>query len=66
LKDDEPSGSFEPLRFMPKTKQPQLEDPDVLKRRTEEAISFVALDRLPSARVRLCQLIEDNKVTADD
>jgi 5-methyltetrahydropteroyltriglutamate--homocysteine methyltransferase len=56
--DDERSGSFEPLRFMPKdkqlvlglvtTKQPQLEDPDVLKRRD------------------FASVIEDNKITADN
>ena len=46
--DDERSGTFEPLRFVPPgkavvlglvtTKRPQLEDKDLLKRRIEEAV----------------------------
>lgn len=45
--NDERSGTFEPLRFVPKgkqvvlglvtTKRPELEDKDLLKRRIEEA-----------------------------
>ena len=45
--DDERSGGFEPLRFVPPgkmvvlglvtTKRGELEDPDVLKRRVDEA-----------------------------
>jgi 5-methyltetrahydropteroyltriglutamate--homocysteine methyltransferase len=54
--DDTRSGSFEPLRFLPKgklvvlglvtTKRPELEPKDELKRRIEEASRFVSLDRL--------------------
>ena len=54
--DDERSGGFEPLRFVPPgkmvvlglvtTKRGELENPDVLKRRIEEASKFVPLDQL--------------------
>ena len=50
------AGSFTPLRFVPKhksvvlglvsTKVPELEDKAVLERRVDEAIKFVAVDRL--------------------
>jgi 5-methyltetrahydropteroyltriglutamate--homocysteine methyltransferase len=54
--DDERSGGFEPLRFVPAgklvvlglvtTKRGELENPDALKRRIEEAAKFVPLDQL--------------------
>ena len=54
--DDERSGGFEPLRFVPEgkvvvlglvtTKSGELESKDVLKRRIEEASRFVDLDQL--------------------
>ena len=54
--DDERSGGFEPLRFLPKgkvvvlglvtTKRPELESKDDLKRRIEEASRHVPLDQL--------------------
>jgi 5-methyltetrahydropteroyltriglutamate--homocysteine methyltransferase len=54
--DDERSGGFEPLRFVPKgkmvvlglvtTKRGALEDPGTLKRRIDEAAKFVPLDQL--------------------
>ncbi|HEY7458484.1 MAG TPA: 5-methyltetrahydropteroyltriglutamate--homocysteine S-methyltransferase [Xanthobacteraceae bacterium] len=54
--DDARSGSFEPLRFVPKgkmivlglvtTKRPALESKDALKRRIDEASKFVPLDQL--------------------
>jgi 5-methyltetrahydropteroyltriglutamate--homocysteine methyltransferase len=54
--DDERSGGFAPLRFVPPgkmvvlglvtTKRGELEDPDALKRRIEEAAAFVPLDQL--------------------
>jgi 5-methyltetrahydropteroyltriglutamate--homocysteine methyltransferase len=54
--DDERSGSFEPLRFVPPgkmvvlglvtTKRGELEDPDTLKRRIEQASAFVPIDQL--------------------
>ncbi|MBV9803716.1 MAG: 5-methyltetrahydropteroyltriglutamate--homocysteine S-methyltransferase, partial [Solirubrobacterales bacterium] len=54
--DDERSGGFEPLRFVPKgkivvlglvtTKRPELEAKDDIKRRIEEASRFVDVDQL--------------------
>src|SRR5215831_3456022 len=54
--DDERSGGFEPLRFVPKgrlvvlglvtTKRGELEDPDAVKRRIDQAAKFVPLDQL--------------------
>jgi 5-methyltetrahydropteroyltriglutamate--homocysteine methyltransferase len=54
--DDERSGGFEPLRFVPKgkmvvlglvtTKRPQLESGDDLKRRIDEAAKYVPLDQI--------------------
>ena len=54
--DDERSGGFEPLRFVPRgktvvlglvtSKRPELESKDTLKRRLEEASKFVPLDQI--------------------
>jgi 5-methyltetrahydropteroyltriglutamate--homocysteine methyltransferase len=54
--DDERSGGFEPLRYIPKGKRvvlglvssklPQLESKDTLKRRIEAASKFVPLENL--------------------
>lgn len=54
--DDIRSGSFEPLRFVPKgkrivlglvtSKRPELEDKDNLRRRIDEAARYVDLDQL--------------------
>jgi 5-methyltetrahydropteroyltriglutamate--homocysteine methyltransferase len=54
--DDERSGGFAPLRFVPRgkqvvlglvtTKSGVLEDADTLKRRIDEAAKYVALERL--------------------
>jgi 5-methyltetrahydropteroyltriglutamate--homocysteine methyltransferase len=54
--DDERSGSFAPLRFVPKgktvvlglisTKRPELETVDELRRRIEDAAKFVPLEQL--------------------
>jgi 5-methyltetrahydropteroyltriglutamate--homocysteine methyltransferase len=54
--DDERSGGFAPLRFVPPgkqvvlglvtTKRGRLEDPDMLKRRIDEAARYVPLDQL--------------------
>jgi 5-methyltetrahydropteroyltriglutamate--homocysteine methyltransferase len=54
--DDERSGTFEPLRFVPKekfvvlglvtTKRGELEDADTLKRRIDEASKYVPLEQL--------------------
>lgn len=54
--DDERSGGFEPLRFLPKgktvvlglvtSKRGELEDKDAIKRRIEEAATYAPLDQL--------------------
>jgi 5-methyltetrahydropteroyltriglutamate--homocysteine methyltransferase len=54
--DNERSGGFEPLRFVPKgkvvvlglitTKVPELESPDQLKRRIDEAARYLPLEQL--------------------
>ena len=54
--DDERSGGFEPLRYVPKgkkvvlglvtSKRAQLEDKDMIKRRIEEASKFMPLDQI--------------------
>jgi 5-methyltetrahydropteroyltriglutamate--homocysteine methyltransferase len=54
--DDERSGGFEPLRFVPKgkvvvlglitTKRPALEDKDDVKRRIEQAARHIDIDQL--------------------
>jgi 5-methyltetrahydropteroyltriglutamate--homocysteine methyltransferase len=54
--DDERSGGFEPLRYIPKGKKvvlglvssklPQLESKDVLKRRIQQAAKFVPFENL--------------------
>jgi len=75
--DDERSGTFEPLRFVPKgkmvvlglvtTKRGQLEDPDVLKRRIDEAAKFVPLDQLClSPQCGFSSTVEGNVLTADE
>jgi 5-methyltetrahydropteroyltriglutamate--homocysteine methyltransferase len=75
--DDERSGGFEPLRFVPKdkvvvlglvtTKRPDLESPDVLKRRIEEASKFLDLDQLAlSPQCGFASRLEGNEVTVDD
>jgi 5-methyltetrahydropteroyltriglutamate--homocysteine methyltransferase len=75
--DDERSGGFEPLRFVPKgkqvvlglvtTKRPQLESPDDLKRRIEEASKYVPLDQLClSGQCGFASTAEGNALTADD
>jgi methionine synthase II (cobalamin-independent) len=75
--DDERSGTFEPLRFVPKgkqvvlglvtTKRPQLEDKDLLKRRIEEASRYVDLDQLClSGQCGFSSTEEGNKLSIDD
>src|SRR4029450_11975400 len=72
--DDERSGTFEPLRFVPKgkqvvlglvtTKRGELEDKDVLKRRVEEASRYVPLDQLClSPQCGFSSTVEGNLVT---
>jgi 5-methyltetrahydropteroyltriglutamate--homocysteine methyltransferase len=75
--DDERSGTFEPLRFVPPgkivvlglvtTKQPALEDADLLKRRIEEASQHVALDQLClSPQCGFSSTEEGNRLSIDE
>jgi 5-methyltetrahydropteroyltriglutamate--homocysteine methyltransferase len=75
--DDERSGGFEPLRFVPKgkmvvlglvtTKRGELESKDALKRRIEEASTFVPLDQLClSPQCGFSSTVEGNKLTRDE
>jgi 5-methyltetrahydropteroyltriglutamate--homocysteine methyltransferase len=75
--DDERSGGFEPLRFVPKgkqvvlglvtTKRGELEAKDDLKRRIEEASRFVDLDQLClSPQCGFSSTVEGNALTYDD
>jgi 5-methyltetrahydropteroyltriglutamate--homocysteine methyltransferase len=75
--DDERSGSFAPLRFVPKgkmvvlglvtTKRGALEDPDALKRRIDEAARFVPLDQLClSPQCGFSSTVEGNELTQDE
>ena len=75
--DDERSGTFEPLRFVPKgkqvvlglvtTKRPELEDKDLLKRRIEEASQYVDIDQLClSGQCGFSSTVEGNQLTRDD
>jgi 5-methyltetrahydropteroyltriglutamate--homocysteine methyltransferase len=75
--DDERSGGFEPLRFVPKgkqvvlglvtTKRPELEDKEMLKRRVDEASKYVDLDQLClSPQCGFSSTVEGNEVTVED
>ncbi len=75
--DDERSGGFEPLRFVPPgkqvvlglvtTKSPVLEDKDTLKRRIDEASKFVPLEQLClSPQCGFSSTVEGNELTLDD
>jgi 5-methyltetrahydropteroyltriglutamate--homocysteine methyltransferase len=75
--DDERSGGFEPLRFVPPgkvvvvglvtTKTGALEDPDDLKRRLEEASQYVDIDQLClSPQCGFASTSEGNALTYDD
>jgi 5-methyltetrahydropteroyltriglutamate--homocysteine methyltransferase len=75
--DDERSGSFEPLRFVPAgqivvlglvtTKTPVLEDKDTLKRRVDEAAKYVDGDRLClSGQCGFASTVEGNTLTIDE
>jgi 5-methyltetrahydropteroyltriglutamate--homocysteine methyltransferase len=75
--DDERSGTFEPLRFVPSgkqvvlglvtTKRPQLESKDLLKRRIEEASQYVDPDQLClSPQCGFSSTEEGNKLTIDE
>jgi 5-methyltetrahydropteroyltriglutamate--homocysteine methyltransferase len=75
--DDERSGGFEPLRYLPKgktvvlglvtTKRPNLESKDVLKRRIEEASKYADLDQLClSPQCGFSSTREGNDLTIDE
>jgi 5-methyltetrahydropteroyltriglutamate--homocysteine methyltransferase len=75
--DDERSGGFEPLRFVPPgkivvlglvtTKRGTLEQKDELKRRVEQATVFVDLDQLClSPQCGFASVVEGNALTYDD
>jgi 5-methyltetrahydropteroyltriglutamate--homocysteine methyltransferase len=75
--DDERSGGFEPLRFLPPgkqvvlglvtTKRPELESADDLKRRIDEAAKYVPLDQLClSGQCGFASTAEGNALTLDD
>ncbi|QJY45682.1 5-methyltetrahydropteroyltriglutamate--homocysteine S-methyltransferase [Pseudonocardia broussonetiae] len=75
--DDERSGGFEPLRFVPPgkqvvlglvtTKSGALEDADALKRRIDEAAKHVPLDQLClSPQCGFSSTVEGNELTADE
>jgi 5-methyltetrahydropteroyltriglutamate--homocysteine methyltransferase len=75
--DDERSGGFEPLRFVPKgkmvvlglvtTKRGALESPDAIKRRIDEAARFVPLDQLClSPQCGFSSTVEGNVLTQEE
>jgi 5-methyltetrahydropteroyltriglutamate--homocysteine methyltransferase len=75
--DDERSGGFEPLRFVPKgkmvvlglvtTKKPALENKDDLKRRIDQAAKFVPLEQLClSPQCGFASTEEGNQLTIDE
>jgi 5-methyltetrahydropteroyltriglutamate--homocysteine methyltransferase len=75
--DDDRSGTFEPLRFVPKdklvvlglvtTKRPQLESKDMLKRRIEEASQYIDLDQLClSGQCGFSSTVRGNNLTRDE
>jgi len=74
--DDARSGSFEPLRFIPSdktvvlglisSKLPELESPDGIARRIDEASKYVPLDRLAlSPQCGFASTAEGNLLTED-
>jgi 5-methyltetrahydropteroyltriglutamate--homocysteine methyltransferase len=75
--DDERSGSFAPLRYVPAgkqvvlglvtTKNGALEDKDTLKRRIDEAAKYVPLDQLClSPQCGFSSTVEGNVLTYDE
>ena len=75
--DDERSGGFEPLRFVPPgqrvvlglvtTKSGALEDADELKRRIDEAAKYVPMEHLGlSPQCGFASVVEGNIVTFED
>jgi len=75
--DDERSGGFAPLRFLPKgkqvvlglvtTKRGELEEKDAIKRRVEEASQHVDVDQLClSPQCGFSSTVEGNALTIDE
>ncbi len=75
--DDERSGTFEPLRFVPRgkavvlglvsSKRPQLESVADLRRRVEQASRYVPLDDLAlSPQCGFASMMEGNLLSEDD
>jgi 5-methyltetrahydropteroyltriglutamate--homocysteine methyltransferase len=75
--DDERSGGFEPLRFVPPgkrvvlglitSKRAELESKDVLKRRVDEASKYVPLDQLClSPQCGFSSTVEGNALTLEE
>ncbi len=75
--DDDRSGDFQPLRFLPKdkyavigimtSKSPELESADTLKRRIDEAAKYAPLDQICiSPQCGFASTAEGNKLTEDD
>jgi 5-methyltetrahydropteroyltriglutamate--homocysteine methyltransferase len=75
--DDERSGDFAPLRFLPKgktvvlgimtSKRPELESAEALKRRIEEAARYVDLDQLClSHQCGFASTVHGNLISEDD
>jgi 5-methyltetrahydropteroyltriglutamate--homocysteine methyltransferase len=75
--DDQRSGGFSPLKHVPEdrvvvlglvtTKKPQLESPDELRQRIEEASKYVPLERLAlSPQCGFASTMEGNRITPDD
>ncbi len=75
--DDERSGGFEPLKSVPEdrevvlglvtTKKPRLETVDELRRRIDEAATFLSLDRLAlSPQCGFASTMAGNRVSAED
>jgi 5-methyltetrahydropteroyltriglutamate--homocysteine methyltransferase len=75
--DDERSGTFEPLRFVPKgktvvlglisSKKPQLESADQLMKRIEEAAKYVPMENLAlSPQCGFASTMEGNLLTEDE
>jgi 5-methyltetrahydropteroyltriglutamate--homocysteine methyltransferase len=75
--DDERSGGFAPLRFVPKgkmvvlglvtTKRPELESADDLKRRVDEAAKYVPLEQIClSGQCGFSSTVEGNELTHDE
>lgn len=74
--DDERSGTFAPLRFIPKgktvvlglvsSKVPQMEDPEVLEKRIQEAAQYVPMENLAlSPQCGFASTAEGNLITED-